>query len=102
MNVNVVRVDDFHVVHVTDTTLVAGAGTLLADQLEAVLNVGRGELTETAVELNALLQLKGPNVSSSIHLPTLRQHWFPFAGHGVQLDQILHEGAVLVHEVNTA
>ena len=55
MNVNFVRVYDFHVVDVTDTALVAGAGTSLTDQLEAVFHVFSGELTETAVELNALL-----------------------------------------------
>ena len=98
---DVIGVHNLHIVNVADAALVAGAGTLLAGQLEAVRHVLGGELAEPLMELDALLQFKGPHVSGGVHLPGPCQHGGPLAGVGVQLHQVLYEGAVLVHEVNT-
>ena len=62
---DVIGVHNLHMVNVADAALVAGAGTLLAGQLEAVRHVLGGELAEPLMELDALLQFKGPHVSGA-------------------------------------
>ena len=102
MDLDVIRIQNIHMVDIADAALVTRASALLAGELEAVLHVCGGELAKPPMELDALLQLEGPNVAGGVHLPRFCQHGDPFAGVGIQLHQVFHERTVLVHEVHTA